>query len=86
MTTGTEKRRKECMVRVDQATHIRLAQEAKRRGLAMGECVEALLPGDRWNIDKCRYCRKMVRSPMKKHRYHEYKCVLYAEREPAQGG
>lgn len=64
-------------IRVDDETHALLQIESRRRNMTMSDIVREFQPGHK--VSPCRYCRRWMRQPTQKHRWHMEDCVLHQD-------
>ena len=78
---GTDKRARECLVRISAEAKRRLKNFADERKVSMAEALDLLVPKVRKSDmeGECRYCRRWMKNPRGKHDAHLERCPLWAE-------
>lgn len=66
-------------IRVENHVHAKLLQESIRRGCTMSDLVDEMLPG--YRMAPCRYCKRNMRQPTQRHRWHWEECALFEDKD-----
>ena len=77
-----DKRRATEIVRMYPETKVRLDMIADKWRLDGAATLERMVPGTKVAVGECRYCAKITRAPTFRHRFHDGKCALWADKEP----